>query len=188
MKTRGFRLSMALALVAFLAMGIASVGVSPAVAGTVTVDTEAYNVVCEVLDFGTYWVSEDGVHHLRNRVLRSVVISENEYHNGTGKIYANFNMDPAAGVMTYFGNLEIHPADFPDNYWAGSYTIQIVPSGADGIARLKGYGSDLAGWKIRSNLTPLTPAELAGFAYACDGNTPISGVHSEATILMPGGN
>jgi hypothetical protein len=185
MKTRMFRLFMA--LVAFFAIGIAPVGVSPAVAGTVRVDFLAHNVVCEVLDPGTLWVSEDGVVHLRNRVLRSVVISENEYHNGAGKIYASFNMDPATGVMTYFGNLEIFPDAFPDNYWAGSYTIQIVPSGADGIARLKGYGSDLSGWLIKSNLIPLTPAELAGFAYACGGSVPISGVRSEGTILMPGG-
>lgn len=187
MKTSMFRLSMTLALVAFFAMGIAPVGVNPAIAGTVTVDTEAYNVVCEILDLGTFWVSEDGVQHLRDRVLRSVVISENEYHNGTGKIYANFNMDPATGVMTYFGNLDIYPAAYPENYWAGSFNMQIVPSGASGIARLMGYGSDLSGWKIKSNLTPLTPAELAGFAYACGGKIPISGVHSEATILMPGG-
>ena len=187
MKTSVFRLSMTLALVALFAIGMVPVGVSPAMARTVTVDVEAYNVVCEVLDPGTFWVSEDGVQHLRDRVLRSVVISENEYHNGTGKIYANFNMDPAAGVMTYFGNLDIYPAAYPENYWAGSFNMQIVPSGAEGIARLKGYGSDLSGWKIRSNLIPLTPAELAEFAYACDGNVPISGVHSVATILMPDG-
>lgn len=187
MKRNIFRISLVLPLLIAFALVTASLVASPAAAGTTRTDFVAYNIVCEILDPGVFWVDEDGIQHLRDRVLRSVVISDNEYHNGTGKIYPNFNFDPVAGVMTYFGTLEIYPAAFEDNYWAGSWSLQVVPNRASGIARLKGYGSDFSGWLIKSNLTPLTPAELAGFAYACGGSVPISGVRSEATILMPGG-
>jgi hypothetical protein len=172
-------------LIAF-ALVIASVVARPVAAGTERTEFTAHNIVCEILDPGVLWVDEDGIQHLRDRVLRSVVISDNEYHNGTGVNFSNFNFDPITGVMTYFGTLEIYPAAFEDNYWAGSWSLQIVPSRASGIARLQGYGEDLNGLSIKSNLTPLTPAQLADFAYACGGNQPIAGVRSEATMLNPG--
>lgn len=174
-----------LVLFVLFAVVVASLVARPAVAGTEKTDFEAYNIACEILVPGDYWVDEDGVAHLRGRVLRSVVISENEFHSGTGFIFANFNYDLATGVMTYHGTLEIYPT-LKDDYWAGSWTMQIVPSGADGIARLQGYGTDLSGLSIKSNLTPLTPTQLAEFKYACGGNQPISGVRSQATMINPG--
>ena len=185
MKRIHFNNHLVLVLFILFAVGVASLLARPASAGTLKTDFVAYNIACEILEPGDYWVDEDGVAHLRGRVLRSVVISDNEYHNGTGFIFANFNYDLATGVMTYHGTLEIDPT-LKDDYWAGSWTIQIVPSGADGIARLQGYGTDLSGLSIKSNLTPLTPIQLADFKYACDGKQPVSGVKSEATMINPG--
>ena len=173
-------------LIVLFALAIAPLVARPAAAGTLKTDFVAYNIACENVEFGTMWVDpEDGTIHLRDRVLRSVVISDNEYHNGTGFIYANFNSDPAAGVLTYHGTLEIHP-ELKDGYWAGSWSLQVVPSGASGIARLQGYGTDLSGLSIKSILTPLTPIQLAEFSYACGGNPPVSGVKSQATMINPG--
>ena len=186
MKRNIFRISLVLPLLIAFALVTASLVASPAAAGTTRTDLVAHNIVCEVLDWGVFWVDEDGIQHLRDRVLRSVVISDNEYHNGTGKIYPNFNFDPVAGVMTYFGTLEIYPTAFKDNYWAGSFSLQVVPSRASGIARLQGYGEELNGLSIKSNRTPLTYDQLTEFAYACGGEQPISGVRSEATMLNPG--
>lgn len=173
-----------LALVIAIALVIAPLAIRPAAAGATEIPISAYNIACSLQE-GKLWV-KDGVLHIRGRVLQSVVISESEYHAGTGQIVGNANIDLATGYGTYHGTLEIYPAA-KNGYWAGIWTMQVNESGADGIARLQGYGPDLEGLSIKSEITYLPPSILANFAYACSGSQPISGTLSNGVILMPGG-
>ena len=173
-----------LALVIAIALMIAPLAIRPAAAGSTEIPISAYNIACTKQE-GKLWV-EEGVLHIRGRVLQSVVISESEYHAGTGQIVGNANIDLATRYGTYHGTLEIYPAA-KNGYWAGIWTMQVNESGADGIARLQGYGPDLEGLSIKSEITYLSPLDLSGYAYACSGNQPISGTSSNGVILMPGG-
>jgi hypothetical protein len=189
MKRKVFRLTLILGVVAFIAIAAAAMAARQADAGTEKIEFVGYNLGCEILEWGEeWWDLEDGTYHLRGRVIRTVVVSDNEFHNGEGRIVSNYNYDPASGVYTYHGTLEISPYAV-DGYWAGSWTLKVVPSGAGGKARLQGYGPDLVGWQIKSDLTPLPPPVLAQmFPDACgEGQPPFTGVKSQATLLMPGG-
>jgi hypothetical protein len=64
--------------------------------------------------------------------------------------------------------------------------MQVNEGKAGGTARLKGYG-ELNGLSTKSELSPLTPAELAAFAYLCGGNQPISGAHAVRFVVASGG-
>jgi len=184
MKSIILRGSLIPALLAVLAMVSAPLAVSPVAAATIRVPIDNYNVNCTILS-QTMWV-EDGILHIRNRVMEGAVLSDHPYHTGTGHMVANANIELATSYGTYWGTLEIYPDAYPDGHWAGSFSMQVVPGHSSGIARLQGYG-ELNGLSTKSELSPLTPAELAAFAYLCGGNRPISGAHAVGFIMDPGG-
>jgi hypothetical protein len=184
MKGSILRWSLILAVVVALVMVSAPLAVSPAVAKTIRIPIENYFICCS-MDPGTMWPSDDGLVHIRDRVLQAVVTSNEDYHAGTGQNWANANIDPATGMGTYFGYMEIYPVAY-DGWWAGHWSMQITPSGAGGIARLQGYG-ELDGLATKSELTPLPPSVLTNFAYLCGGNQPISGVRAVGFVMDPGG-
>lgn len=158
--------------------------IHPAAAEATRVDFVNYNIGCSI-ESQNLWISDDGIIHIRDRVLNSVVTSTSEYHAGPGHIYGNANIsDPATGIGTYFGSLDIYPTAHPDGYWFGHWTMQITENGFQGIARLKGYGS-LEGMLSFASLTPLPPAVLANFADLCGGNQPVAGTYVEGYILVP---
>lgn len=160
--------------------------VPPAAAESVRVEFTNYNIACSIVS-QTMWVSDGGIIHIRDRVLNSVVLSTSDTHDGPGRIYANANLlDPATGMGTYFGSLDIYPTAYPEGYWAGHWSLQITPNGYHGLARLKGYGS-LEGMLTFASLTPLPPPVLATFAYLCGGTQPINGTYVEGYYLIPGG-
>lgn len=182
MKKKFFRFSLTLAVAAGIFLSPFTVRPAAAEAAA-KIPFTAYNIACSMQE-GEIWV-EDGVLHLRDRVLQSIVVSDSEYHAGTGQIVANANIDLATGYGTYHGTLEIYPAA-KDGYWAGSWTIQISESGPNGIARLQGFGPDLQGFALKGSLTYLPPNILAGFAdTTCGGNQPVAGTLSEGIILIP---
>ncbi|HSQ27615.1 MAG TPA: hypothetical protein VLM80_10875 [Anaerolineales bacterium] len=159
--------------------------VQPAAAEATRVDFENYNIVCSIVS-QTISVNEAGIVHIRDRVANTVVTSTSDYHAGPGHIYANANIfDPATGIGTYHGNLDIYPTAHPDGYWYGNWSMQITETGYHGIARLKGYGS-LEGMLSFSSLTPLPPPVLANFAGLCGGNQPVAGSYVEGYYLIPG--
>jgi len=184
MKGTFLRWSLVLALVAVLAMVNAPLGVSPVVAQTIRIPVDNYNVNC-VIHSQTMWV-EDGILHIRNRVMSGAVESDGPYHLGVGAMVANANIELATGYGSYWGTLEIYPYAYPDGYWAGSFSMQVNEGKMGGKARLQGYGS-LDGLATKAELTPLTPAKLATFAYLCGGNQPISGAHAVGFVMDPGG-
>ena len=136
---------------------------------------EAYQIVCAILEDES-WM-HDGIMHIRNRRLASVVISDSIAHAGTGTIVSSADIDTVSGHMVYAGTLEIRP-DALDGFWSGVFTILIDDDGLRGQAVLHGNGPDLEGMYVVSDLTPLPPARLEGFAAACDGNPPIAGTHA----------
>lgn len=163
------------AVVIMVAIAVALV-VHPAAAGVTRVDFENYNIACSIVS-QTVWFSDDGVVHVRDRVLNSVVTSTSEYHAGPGHIYGNANItDPLTGIGSYFGTLDIYPTAHPDGYWFGNWTMEITQNGSQGIARLKGYGS-LDGMLSFASLTPLTPTELANYKILCGGTQPVAGTY-----------
>jgi len=190
MKGNIVRLSAVVALVAILGL-TSALAVSPAAAKTTRTPFDNYNVGCEILE-QTMWVSEGGIVHIRERELRSVVVTESPYHSGPGKIVANANItDPVNGYGNFWGTLEIYPDAHPEGYWAGSFAVQVNKGMAGGIARLQGYGT-LDGLSSKSELTPLTPDQLADYYEACDcanvqGPCPVSGAHAVGFTMNPGG-
>ena len=136
---------------------------------------EAYQIVCAILEDESW--TEDGVMHIRNRKLASVVISESVAHAGTGSIVSSADVDTVTGHMVYLGNLEIRP-DALDGYWSGVWTMLLDADGLRGQAMLLGNGPDLDGLYIVSDIAPLPPDVLATYAYACGGNPPIAGTHA----------
>lgn len=184
MKTKVLANRILVTLVTIAVLSLALV-VHPAAAEATRVDFVNYNIACSIESTNT-WVSDGGIVHIRDHVLASVVTSTSDYFAGPGHIYANANIfDPATGVGTYHGALDIYPTDNPDGYWYGQWSMQITENGYHGIARLKGYGS-LEGMLSFSTLAPLPPAVLANFSNLCGGNQPIAGTYVEGYYLIPG--
>ena len=184
MNKKVFRSSLVLALIIALAWVMLFPVATPAAAGADRETFEAYNIVCPPIVSQKMWVSDDGILHIRDRVLNSVVQSTSMYHDGTGQIISNANIDPATGYGEFHGTLAIYPAAV-EGYWAGSRVLQITSAGQNGHARLKGHG-ELEGWQIKAELTYLPPPVLAGFSSLCGGIQPIAGTRSNGYILKPG--
>lgn len=187
MKTNQVCVNRILATAVLIAVISMTLIVQPAAAEATRIDFVNYNIACSI-ESQNFWVSDDGVVHIRDRVLTSVVTSDSEYHAGPGHIYANANIsDPATGIGTYFGSLDIYPTAHSDGYWFGHWSMQITENGYHGIARLKGYGS-LEGMSSFASLAPLPPQVLANFKSLCGGNQPVAGTYVEGYILVPGGD
>jgi len=184
MNKKIFRSSLILALIAAMAWVVLFPAATPAAAGTRRIPFTAYNIACSLQE-GKTWMSDDGIFHIRNRVLQSVVASDSIYHAGIGEIVGNANIDLATMLGEYHGTLAIYPTAV-NGYWAGSWVVQIAPAGQNGHARLQGYG-DLEGWQIKAELTYLPPFVLSDFKNLCGGNQPVAGTFANGFILMPGG-
>ena len=184
MNKKVFRSSLVLALAAAMAWVMLFPVASPVAAGANREIFEAYNIVCPPIVSQKMWVSDDGILHIRERVLNSVVSSASIYHNGTGQIISNANIDLVTMYGEYHGTLAIYPTAI-NGYWAGSWVLQITPAGQNGHARLQGYG-DLEGWQIKAELTYLPPSVLAGFSVLCGGTQPLAGTRTNGYILKPG--
>jgi len=182
MKRTPARWSLTLVVVAVLAVVNSPLAVSPAAAKTIRTPFDNYNVNC-VIHSQTMWV-EDGILHIRNRVMSGVVESDGPYHQGAGRMVANANIDLATMHGNYWGTLEIHPTAYPEGHWAGSFSMQVTEGKAGGNARLQGYGS-LDGLASKADLLPLMPDQLADRANLCDGNQPISGAHAVGFVMEP---
>ncbi len=184
MKTKVLANRILVTLVTIAVLSLALI-VHPAAAEATRIDFVNYNIACSI-ESQNIWVSDGGIVHIRDRVLASVVTSTSDYFAGPGHIYANANIfDPATGIGTYHGNLDIYPTAHPDGYWYGNWSMQITETGFQGIARLKGYGS-LEGMLSFSSLTPLPPTVLANFAGLCGGSQPIAGSYVVGYYLVPG--
>jgi len=184
MKGTILRWSLVLALVAILAMFGTPLAARPAAAATIRIPVDNYNVNCIILSQTPPWV-ENGILHIRNRVMEGIVLSDGDYHQGTGHMVANANIELATGYGSYWGTLEIYPDAYPDGHWAGGFAMQVNEGHASGIARLQGYG-ELNGLATKSELTPLAPPQLAAYTYLC-GGPPVSGAHAVGFVIDPGG-
>ncbi|HSF79672.1 MAG TPA: hypothetical protein VLA49_00460 [Anaerolineales bacterium] len=185
MKTTKLHIKLIFSVAIITAMISMALMVYPASAEATRVEFQNYNIACTITS-QTLWVSDDGIVHIRDRVLNSVVTSNSNYFAGPGHIFANANIsDPVNGIGTYFGTLDIYPTAYPEGHWFGHWSMQITENGYQGIARLKGYG-DLEGMLSFSKLTPLPPTVLANFKGLCGGNQPVAGTYVEGYYLVPG--
>ncbi len=149
--------------------------VDPAQSSVMAGPHEAYQIVCAILEDES-WM-DDGIMHIRNRRLASVVISDHVAHAGTGTIVSSADIDTVSGHMVYAGTLEIRPEAL-DGHWSGVFTMLIDGGGLRGQAVLHGNGPDLDGMYVVSDLAPLPPTELERFAEACGGNPPVAGTRA----------
>lgn len=180
------RASLVLGLVALLGIASAPVAAGQAAGGSVRYDFENWNINCSFVDQeGGVWV-EDGILHIRGRVIDGYVLSSEDYHAGTAINVANANIDMTTGYGNYWGTLEFRPDAYPDGHWSGSYSMQVNEGRIGGIARLRGYGT-LEGLSTKSDLMPLPPAVLGRFSWVCGGDQPVSGVHATGFVMDPGG-
>jgi hypothetical protein len=184
MKSFILRWRLVLVLVAVLVAVTAFASANPAEAAIERIPFDNINVNCVILS-QNMWV-ENGILHIRERVMNGVVESDGDHHEGTTRMVANANIDMATGYGDYWGLLTIYPYAYPDGFWDGKWVMQVNEGGAGGFARLKGYGV-LNGSISKSLLTPLTPADLANYAYLCGGNQPISGAHAVGFMTRPDG-
>lgn len=187
MKIRKFHIKRVLTTILITIMIAMTLLVYPASAQGTRVYYQNYNIACTVVSLNQ-WVGDDGVVYIRDEVLNSIVTSTSDYFAGPGHIYGNANLsDPAFGIGTYFGSLDIFPTVFPGGYWFGHWNMQISADGYHGIAVLKGYGS-LAGMWTYATLTPLPPVVLVNFSGLCGGNQPAAGTYVEGYYMLPDEN
>ncbi|MFN2323554.1 MAG: hypothetical protein ABR510_11425 [Trueperaceae bacterium] len=175
MKRTWVWLGMVLVSVAAMGFLVAVWAEDPIATGVVAGPHEAHQIVCAILEDDSRM--DDGIMHIRNRKLASVVLSDHVAHAGTGTIVSSADIDTVNGRFVYAGNLEIRP-DALDGYWTGVFTMVMDGDGLRGQSVLHGNGPDLEGLYVVADLTPLPPAELAGFADACGGNPPIAGTRA----------
>lgn len=136
---------------------------------------EAYQIVCEILEDES-WM-DDGIMHIRHRMLASVVVSDQAAHAGTGTIVSSGDIDTVNGTFVYAGTLEIRPDAF-DGHWSGTWNMLLDgAAGLRGQAVLLGNGA-FDGMYVVSSLAPLPPAQLETFAAACGGRAPIAGSYA----------
>ena len=157
MNKKVFRSSLVLALIVALAWVMLFPVATPAAAGADRETFEAYNIVCPPIVSQKMWVSDDGIVHIRDRVLNSVVSSASEYHNGTGQIISNANIDSATGYGEFHGSLAIYPTA-KNGYWAGSWVLQITPAGQSGHPLSPFYRAGHRAW-ANGEATPFLPGE-----------------------------
>ncbi len=172
------RMALAAVLVVAFSTLAAVLADDPVDRGVVAGPHEAYQITCETLEDDS-WV-DDGIMHVRNRKMASVVISDHVAHAGTGTVISSADIDTSNGRLVQSGTFEIRPEAI-DGTWTGVFTMLIDDDGPQGRAMAHGNGPDLEGMYVVSELTPLSPAELEGFADACGGSPPIGGKHAVGT-------
>lgn len=138
--------TIAAALVVLLAMAV------PAVAKT---DRIAFSgedrVVEQGVSLARYWVSDDGVEHMRGLVSTYASTSDSEFYEGDLTIVVNWNVDLATGKGTLWGtsHLEVDGDGGFDGTWTAKFTgTETVWTGH---GRSKGYGT-LDGYQQRYDL------------------------------------
>jgi hypothetical protein len=178
-------LVVALAAVMVLVIGLAAA--QPAAAeGTIRIPIENSFISCQLVSMERVWV-EDGVKHVRGKLVYGEVKSTENYHIGPATNLSNANIDMAANYLTANGKIEMFPDAYPEGGWEGSFVAQGEVGFQTGSAVLKGTGS-LKGYKTKLWFTHMSgPALQALFPDACGGNMPLGGTVAEGYVLIPSG-
>lgn len=158
--------SLLLALVALV------VAVGPLVAAEEFGTTEVTMIACRII--ADEVAMDEGAVYVRRRVLAVVTVTDDPYFAGRGTVIANADMYPPAGRLANLGSIEIRPDAF-QGFWSGSYAMVVDADGPRGWTVSLGNGPDLRGLHVESVLRPLPPDVVAGYAWACGGEAPISG-------------
>jgi hypothetical protein len=126
-------------------------------------------------------VMDDGAVHIRQRVLEAAVVSDDPYFAGEGTVISNADLFPAAGRGVLQGVIEIRPDAF-DGFWSGSFAMVMDEDGHRGWTVSQGNGPDLQGLFVESVLRQLPPSVVTEYAWACDGEAPVSGSVATGTV------
>lgn len=181
MKNSPMRWGTVLALVVLFVAVTLLAGAGAANAAAERIPIENININCQIVS-ERKWV-EDGILHIRDRVMTGVVDSTSATHRGTQTMVMNANVDMATGYGNYWGKMTIYPYDYPGGYWEGNTSLQVNAGHSGGIARLKGFG-DLEGMATKTAVYPANPANYMAY---CGGNLPISAATVEGYVLITGG-
>jgi hypothetical protein len=179
--------SLAITLVAVMILAVGLLAARPVAAkGTVRIPIENSFISCQLDSIERVWI-EDGVKHIRGKLVYGEVRSTENYHVGPATNLSNANIDLATMSLTANGKLEMFPEAYPDGGWVGSFVAQGQVGFQTGSAVLKGTGS------LQAYLTKLWFTHMSGpslqamFPDACGGNMPLGGTVAEGYVLIPSG-
>ncbi|MEN8241196.1 MAG: hypothetical protein ABFS17_04700 [Chloroflexota bacterium] len=187
MKRINARISLLVSLAAVIAIVVGLSAAQPAAAaGTTRIPIENNFISCEVASIDRVWV-EDGVKHVRGKLVYAEVRSNENYHVGPATNLSNANIELATMYGTFNGKVEMFPDAYPDGGWEGTFVAQGVVGFHTGTSQLKGTGS-LKGYKTKLVFSHISgPALHAMFPDACGGNMPLGGTSAVGYVLIPGG-
>ncbi len=138
-----------------VAMLVILVGVIPAAAQAVRVDYIAVGCIISQGPPERFWVSEDGIVHMRGVTIDQVDISTNDYDNGTATLIVNIDMNPVTGYGHAYGSLTIYPTAY-DGTWVGQFSTHRSPEGLRGSMTARGTG-ELEGLLLFNDMRSTDP-------------------------------
>lgn len=162
------------ALVMALALGVGA-GLWAVVAEAQAEEFETVEVTmiaCRIVS--DEMVMDDGAVHVRRRVLVAKMLTDDPYIAGTATVVSNMDLFPPTGRAVLQGFIENRP-DAVDGFWSGTFAMVMDESGQRGWHVAQGNGPDLLGLYFEAEVRQLPPAVVAEYAWACDGEAPISG-------------
>lgn len=138
-----------------LAILIVVVGIIPASARAERVDIYGTTCIQTQSPPERFWISEDGIVHMRGIVTTNIDVTNNGYDTGSASMVMNIDMDPATGNGHGYGTFTIYPSAY-DGTWSGSWSSHISPDGLRGSATGHGTG-ELEGLSIFNNMSSTNP-------------------------------
>ena len=181
------RKSLVVTLAAVLIIVTTSLAVQPAAAnGTIVVPIENNFISCQQVSIDRVWV-DDGVRHIRGRLLHGEVRSNEDFHPGFATNLIDVNWDLTTGLATFHGEVTMYPDAYPNGGWEGIFNAQGLMGQQTGKSVLKGTGS-LKGYLTMLEFTHLSGPEIhALYPDACGGNMPLGASQAVGYVLIPAG-
>jgi hypothetical protein len=139
-----------------LIMVVILVGVIPATAKAVRVDYVSAGCIVYQGPPERFWISEDGIVHMRGITVNQTDTSTNDYDNGIATLIMNVDINPVTGYGHAYGSLTVYPIAY-DGTWVGQWSTHISPEGLRGSATARGTG-ELEGLLLFNDMRSTDPA------------------------------
>ncbi len=139
-----------------VAMLVILVGVVPATAKAVRVDYVSIGCVQYQGPPEHFWISEDGIVHMRGVTVNQVDTSTNDYDNGTATLIMDLDINPVTGYGHAYGSVTIYPIAY-DGTWVGHWSTHVSPEGLRGSMTARGTG-ELEGLILFNDMMSTDPA------------------------------
>jgi hypothetical protein len=104
-----------------------------------------------------FWISEDGIIHMRGIVTKNVDVTDSPYDTGSASMIMNVDINPLTGEAHGYGTFILSPTAYSGT-WEGHWSTHISPDGLRGLAVGHGTG-ELEGLQIFNNMTSDDPSD-----------------------------